>query len=76
MTCAEVGELRQNTLDNLISFNRELKVSYSSIQAKQTQVTDETPNRLKEFSKEYKKIQFNPEALDAKMERHAQDCIN
>jgi len=31
MTCKDVCTLRDDTLDSLIKFNRELKVSYSSI---------------------------------------------
>ena len=75
MTCQEIHELRDSTLDNLIGFNRELKISYSSIQQKHTQVTDEMPQKMKDFSKDIRNIKFNPDNLDTKMEMHAQDCI-
>ena len=41
MTCAEAQGLRDQTLGKLISFNRELKVSYASIK--------ENVKRAKEF---------------------------
>ena len=71
MTCSEIHELRDSTLDNLISFNRELKINYSSIQSRQTQVNDEMPKRLKDWSNDIRKIEFNAEGLDTKMELHA-----
>ncbi len=31
MTCQEVQSLREDTLEKLISFNRDLKINYASI---------------------------------------------
>ena len=75
MACKEVRELRDDTLSKLIEFNRELKIGYSSIQTKQTQMAKEMPQRTKEMAQSLRQIELNLQALDTKAEYHAQDSL-
>ena len=50
LSCAEVQELKDQTLDKLISFNRELKMSFSSVQQKHWEFKETVPDKLKHFS--------------------------
>ena len=70
-----MSELRDETLDRLISFNRELKISYSGIKQTEIEYKESMPDKLKMFSERIRKIKFDSSGLDRKAEMHVQDSV-
>lgn len=67
MACQDVQKLKNETLDNLIQFNRDLKTSYSSLKHSTLKYQTTTlPERLKETCKQLKEIKLDEEGLNAK----------
>ena len=75
MACSEVGTLRDETLDGLIKFNRELKVSYSRIKHNEVAFNKSRTLRVKEGTKEIKRVHFNEAHFDSRVEYHQEVCL-
>ena len=88
LSCKEVTELKDSTLDSLIAFNRELKVSFSSIKKQELEFKESMPEKLHIFSKskyfysqliswviDIKQIEFDPSGFDSKAEMHCRDSV-
>ena len=52
----EAKEMKDETLEKLIKFNRDLKVSYAGVKQRHSEVTVSFENKMQENVKELRKI--------------------
>ena len=56
----EAREMKDETLEKLIKFNRDLKVSYAGVKQRHSEFTVSLENKMQENVKELRKIEIDP----------------